>query len=145
MKKHFLNLIILIFTIQFFAIGQTKTQTKTEAKPNLEFLKKWDGKKAIEILKNKELKTRLEKLLGKDFKNFETILNISNGIGKVKNNFFIIEGCDNKNCKKSKVILVADISKNDLEVGIYFNGKGQTFQEIKGQPPVEILEWVRKW
>lgn len=145
MKKHYINLIILLLAIQFCAIGQTKTQKKTEAEPKLEFLKTWDGKSAIDVLKNNELKIRLSKLMGKDFKNFETILNNSKATGKLKNNLFSIEACDNKNCKSAKIILVADILKNDLETGIWFAGKGQTFQEIVGQPPVEILDWVRKW
>lgn len=60
----------------------------------------------------------------------------------IKNNFFIAEGCKAHECPETNFIIIVDLTKDVLYVGIRDNLKIQIFSEGKGPQPEPFKNWV---
>lgn len=108
----------------------------------LEFLRKMKDKYPYEVdlLQNKIIKDRLIKLLGD---RFEFIQNISE-LGpstpiEVHGNIFSSYTCMQHNCGFTNYIIVADINKNEIYVGIREEEKVKLYSENENSSLPEIL------
>ena len=64
----------------------------------------------------------------------------------IENNFFIAEGCRAHECPETNFIIIVDLTKDVLSVGIRDNLKIQIFSKDKSPQPEPFENWVEnKW
>ncbi|MBE2219738.1 MAG: hypothetical protein IAE90_16120 [Ignavibacteria bacterium] len=150
---------ILIILTLFLSLGCTILEKKPEqsaeqhrnfdaGSDELEFLRKMKDKYPFEVdlLQNKIIKDRLAKLLGD---RFEFIKNISE-LGpstpiEVSGNIFSSYTCMQHNCGFTNYIIVADIAKNEIYVGIREEEKVKLYSENENSPfPEVLINWSNK-
>jgi hypothetical protein len=114
----------------------------TASRKDISFLRAYDGKypQEVGLLDNDKIKGRLEKMLGarylfvKDSMGVETPITIADST-------FSATGCQKHNCSETNFIIVVDLSKNLMFVGIRQNGKIETYSEDGSKHPyIELWE-----
>jgi hypothetical protein len=108
----------------------------------LDSLRNYEGKypTAVKLLDDPILKPRLEKLLGSRFAFLKEYWNAETPI-EIKDNILTTTGCQAHNCGSTNFIIVADLSKNILSVGIREEDKVQRYIE-SGNSPDALEKWV---
>ncbi|HEY9188435.1 MAG TPA: hypothetical protein VIR55_11100 [Ignavibacteria bacterium] len=112
-------------------------------KSNLDFLNKYKGKYLGQenLLDNPVLKERLKKMLGSRFDfiyliwETETPIEINNGI-------LYAWAMQAHSGGDPEVVLMADLNKNVLYVGIRENGKVELYSEDGSEVPQRMSEWA---
>jgi hypothetical protein len=105
--------------------SQTETPKPEQTKPALtSFLKKSEGKYPYEVklLENAELKTRLKKLLGKEYSDFHEYFDVQSPI-KIEQGIFRASGCQAHYCPNIYYIFV-DLKADNINV--YHQNDGET-------------------
>ena len=110
----------------------------------LNFLLKYNGKYPFEIklLSNPTLKKRLQQLLGvQQYKFVDEIMEVQIPI-EVKDGLFYAEGMQAHSGGDPSAVIMADISKDILFVGIFKDGKATFFAEENAELPLKLKEWA---
>lgn len=108
----------------------------------LEFLRKMKDKYPYEVdlLHNKIVKDRLVKLLGDRFEFIENISELGPSTPiEVSGNIFSSYTCMQHNCGFTNFIIVADIDKNEIYVGIREEEKVKIYSENENSSLPEVL------
>jgi hypothetical protein len=125
--------------------GQTKTANSISSSNNLNFLKEFNGKYAYEVklFEYPLLRKRIKQLLDKS--RFEFLINawkVENPI-EIEDNIFMATACEQHNCYATNFILVVDLSKDVLTVGIREENEVEIYSEDKSQSK-RIIDWVNR-
>lgn len=119
-------------------------QSLITAKPNLSYLKGYNGKypAKVKLLGNNPLNKRLKTLLkiryGFLIKNWGPETPI-----EVNKNTFIAWGCQQHNCSNTNFTIVVDFVKNVLYVGIREEEKVKIYSE-DGSKNTEVTNWANR-
>ena len=154
------TIILISFVLTSFELinkseNNDKTQKEKENKlnkkeskgtpNNLNFLRKMNGKYPFEVklLDNKIVKNRLIKLIGSRYNFIKEIsaYGPSEPI-EIKNNIMTASVCQQHNCGSTNFILVVDLLKNIIYVGIRENNKIKTYSE-DGSKSQRLNDWVK--
>lgn len=110
----------------------------------LEFLSKYNGKYPFEVklLNNPTIKKRLQHLLGVQQYTFvKEIMEVETPI-EVKDGLFYAEGMQAHSGGDPSAVIMADILKDILFVGIFKDGKASFFAEGNAEPPLKLKDWA---
>jgi hypothetical protein len=146
--RHLIRMILFFFFI-LSSRPWERTFARQEAQNggNLDFLKKFDGKypHEIQFFKNPALRTRLQKLMGKQYTFLvKEIFQVETPI-RVEGNFFYVWGMQTHSGGNPSAKIIADIAKNKLYVEILKNEQTQIFAEDGSKAiPKDLESWVKK-
>ena len=119
MKKIFF--IVLAFFSLNFSAQQKKTNTSTAKSTSLSYMKNYNDKYPFEVKlieKKSVLRTRLQKLLGKEkFDFLESHFDVQSPM-VIRNNVLIAHGCMQHNCDGIFFNIFYDFKKDIINVGI---------------------------
>ena len=119
MKKIFF--IVLAFFSLYFSAQQKKTNTSTAKSTSLSYMKNYNDKYPFEVKlieKKSVLRTRLQKLLGKEkFDFLESHFDVQSPM-VIRNNVLIAHGCMQHNCDGIFFNIFYDFKKDIINVGI---------------------------
>lgn len=119
MKKIFF--IVLAFFSLHFSAQQKKTNTSTAKSTSLSYMKNYNDKYPYEVKlieKKSVLRTRLQKLLGKEkFDFLESHFDVQSPM-VIRNNVLIAHGCMQHNCDGIFFNIFYDFKKDIINVGI---------------------------
>ena len=143
MRLPYLKIATLVF-LTFLTVLSFCQPYKSSERVN--YLKNLDGKYPFDVnlLGNPIMKKGLKNLTEDRFnflkKNFNTQMPMV-----ILNNFFISEACKAHECGFTEFIIIVDLTKDVLYVGIRDAGKIQTFSEDKSPDPEPIKHWSEPW
>ncbi len=128
------------------ATNQTENTNAARQTNSLAFLNELNGKYMFEvnIFDNPVMKQRLQKLVGKEFIPLKTQLFGVVGPYEVKNGMFYFWGMVPHSGGDPGALIMADITKDILYVGIRRNKKIQYFKETETQLPQRMIEWSKE-
>ncbi|MBK8516313.1 MAG: hypothetical protein IPL55_08495 [Saprospiraceae bacterium] len=108
----------------------TAAKSEKAALQPLDSLKNDVGKKlkANDLFKKYGIQSRLKKMLGKDFKNFEEGWGEESPLKK-ELELLYATSCKKDNCSSLKILLIIDILTNNLNVYIFQYGTIKTYEE----------------
>lgn len=109
---------------------------------NVDFLKEFNGKYPYEVdlLNNKIINKRLKSLIGDKFRFLKKTWAVENPM-EIRNNIFVASACEAHNCNMTNFILVIDMLKNIMYVGIRKEGQVSTYAESGNNFPEQIQLW----
>lgn len=110
------------------------------------FLREMDGKKweQTQLFNHPLLYDRMSKLVGQDWKTFQQQWVINHPI-VVYDDILLVRGCDPKDCYTRNFILLADVHKNNLHVGIRNGNEIVERSEDTTYVPTAMHAWkIRK-
>lgn len=143
-RLQYLKMITTIF-LTFLTVVSFSQPYKSSAR--VDFLKNLDGKVPFDInlINTPIMKNGLKELIKDRYtflrKNFNTQLPII-----IANNYFIAEACKAHECGFTEFIIVVDLTKDVLYVGIREKeDKIQTFSEDGSPDPEPIRHWSKPW
>jgi hypothetical protein len=136
-----ISLIVLItLTLCVFANAQPKIKPKSSATVNLS---KSESQYPFELFKNKTVKSRMKKLLGKNYSDFFDSFETQEPFKK-KGNFLFSSGCLIHACGHLESAIAIDLSTNSIHVGIFReNEAAKTFNENKRKTPKILTAWLK--
>ena len=125
--------------------NQTTKQSDNSSSENLDFLRKFDNKYPYEVklLDNPILKKRLKKMLGSQYDfmkgnwQVETPIEITNGL-------FYAWGMQSHSGGDPSAVIMADISKNVLYVGIRKDSQEKIYSEDGSNAPRRLQDWANE-
>ena len=124
----------------------TKQQLSDNAvSDNLDFLNKLDKKypHEIELLDNPIIKKRLKKMLGTQYDFMKSIWEVETPI-EISNGLFYAEGMQAHSGGDPSAVLMADINKNVLYVGIRKDEQEKIYSEDGSNAPQRLQDWANK-
>jgi hypothetical protein len=136
-----ISLIILV-TLAFcvFANGQTKTKPKSSGVVDLS---KNAGQYPFDLFKNKTVKARMKKLLGKNYANFFDSFETQSPFKK-KGNVLFSSGCLIHACGHLESAIAIDLATNTIHLGIFRQDEAaKTFNENKRKTPKVLTDWFK--
>ncbi len=148
-----LNTYVITFLILISLVTLTfckhSNKTNTNNKPlkpalfDLEFLNHLNGKSPTEVklFENQAFKKHLKKLIGTQFNLLIEAWNLETPI-EVNNNIFVSEGCRTHACDYTNFIIVVDLTKHIMHVGIKKEGNIKIYSE-DGSKSQRIYEWAK--
>jgi len=128
---------------------RTNTQTTIQQQPNnhisdnLDFLNTFDKKYPYEtkLLDNPILKTRLRKMLGTQYDFMKSIWQVETPI-EITDGIFYAWGMQAHSGGDPSAVLMADINKNVLYVGIRKDKQQKFYSEDGGNVPQGLKDWA---
>lgn len=140
MKQQISLIILITLALCVFANAQPKVKTKSSGTFNLS---KSEGQYPFELFKNKTVKSRMKKLLGKNysifFDSFETQAPF-----KKKGNFLFSSGCLIHACGHLESAIAIDPVANTIHLGIFRQDEAaKTFNENKRKTPKILTAWLK--
>lgn len=114
--------------------------------PNeLAFLAEWNGKYPydVKLLDNAILKKRLMKMLGAKYKFLKSIWDVETPI-EINNNLFYAWAMQTHSGGDPGAVIMADLEKNVLYVGIRENAHVKIYSEDGSQAPQKLLDWSKE-
>jgi hypothetical protein len=133
--------IVLIKETVFSNPPQKSSNTKIGT---LDFLTKYNGKYPfdVKLLNNSTIKKRLQQLLGVQQYNYIVeIMEVETPM-EVKDGLFYAEGMQAHSGGDPSAVIMADIQKDILFVGIYKDGKPIYFSEGNAELPMKLRNWA---
>ncbi len=136
-----ISLIVLItLALCVFANAQPKVKTKSSATGNLS---KSEGQYPFELFKNKTVKARMKKLLGKNYSNFFDSFETQSPFTK-KGNFLFSNGCLIHACGHLESAIAIDLANNTIHLGIFRQDEAsKTFNEKNRKTPKVLTAWLK--
>ena len=118
-----------------------KQSSDSNLSPDVNFLVKFKDKSPHEVnlFDNPIIKNRLIKLIGSRYSYVKETWGVGEPI-KVENNTFIASECQKHNCYRRKYIIVVDLLKNIMYVGIKEDDSIKTYSE-DGSNSTYLKEW----
>ncbi len=109
---------------------------------NLDFLKSFDGKYPadVKLFDNPVLSSRLTKILGNRFNFLKENFAVESPM-TINQNIFIARGCQAHNCVFTNFIIIADIEKNIIYIGIREEQDIKTYSEDGSDALSKINEY----
>jgi len=140
MRRPFLKIVTVVFLSILTVLSFSQPYKSSE---RVKFLRKLDGKYPFEVnlLGNPIMKKGIKKLTGDKFEFIKKYFDVQIPI-VIENNFFIAEGCRPHECPETNFIIIVDLTKDVLYVGIRDNLKIQIFSEDKSPQPEQFKNWV---
>jgi hypothetical protein len=126
-----------------YDIYLNKDQNDGSKTKEVEYLKQMAGHYPhdIKMLENPKLKNRLIVLIGEDRYNFMKDYWGTSGPISVKNNFYVADGCQSHNCSNTNFIIIIDLIKNTMFVGIRQEMEVETYSE-DGTNSSLLIDWA---
>ena len=116
----------------------------TNANPTttLDFIKNWDGKMPMEagMFKDSALVSRLQNLLGNEYRYFQENWNVQTAIEK-ENNIYTASGCKQNDCPSYYSIVYFDVENNNINVLIK---RGLLFKLFTEKGEIPLPEKMKK-
>ncbi len=111
----------------------------------IDFLKRMNGKYPYQVylFDNVIIQQRLKNLIDDRYSFFIETWAVETPI-QIYNNIFIAEGCQAHNCNMTNFIIVIDLSKNIMSVGIREKGKVELYSEKESVFSEDLLKWSVK-
>ena len=108
----------------------------------LKFMNAWNGKYAyqVKLLDNKNLKPRLQKLLGSQYAFVKRVFQVQNPI-VISNGLFFTDGMEAHSGGDPSAAIAADINNNILFAATFENGVKKIYAEKNVSPPAKLNEW----
>ena len=122
-----------------------KQQTDNTASDNLDFLNKFDKEYPYEIklLDNPILKQRLKKMLGSQYDFMKSIWEVETPI-EISNGLFYAWAMQAHSGGDPGAVLMADINRNVLYVGIRKDEKEKIYSEDGSDAPQRLQDWANE-
>lgn len=152
----FIPLLILCISCNQTTEQKRKAKTSIEKEPKrlkkaqdlnkaLDFLKNMHGKypHEVKLLDNTVVKQRLKKLLGNRFTFLMETWAVESPI-ELQNNIFTAWACEQHNCGATNFIIVIDLLKNVIYVGIREAGHVETYSEAAVPSPKQLQKWLKE-
>ena len=150
MKIKFLGLSILICVICLNNITYGQTTRKSQqpvasSTAGLDFLNSYKGKYPAEVklLNQPVIKKRLQKLLGTEYTFLKKIWQVESPI-EIDNGLFYAWAMQAHQGGNPGAVIMADIKKNILYVGIRKNGEEKFYSEDGSPSPKKMIEWANE-
>ena len=126
-------------------IDTNAVQPATSVKNELSFLADLNGQYPyqVKLLNNPVLKRRLTKMLGSRFQFLKSIWNVETPI-EINNNLFYAWAMQTHSGGDPSAVIMADLSKNVLYVGIRENGKTKIYSEDRTEAPQKLKDWSKE-
>lgn len=123
----------------------TKQQTDNPDSENIDFLNKLNKKYPYEIklLENPIIKKRLKKMLGSQYEYMKSIWEVEAPI-EISNGLFYAWGMQAHSGGNPGAVLMADISKNVLYVGIRKDEQAKIYSEDGSNAPQRLQDWANE-
>ena len=123
----------------------TQQQTDKPDSENLDFLYKLDKKYPYEIklLDNPIIKKRLKKILGSQYDYLKSIWEVETPI-EISNGLFYAWGMQAHSGGDPGAVLMADINKNVLYVGIRKDEQEKIYSEDGSNAPQRLQDWANE-
>lgn len=139
--KHKISFIILItLALCVCANAQSTVKPKSPATVNLS---KSVGQYPFGLFKNKTVKARMKKLLGKNYSDFFDSFETQTPFKK-KGNFLFSSGCLIHACGHLESAIVIDLVKNTIHAAIFREDeKAKFFNEKKQKTPKLLSAWIK--
>jgi hypothetical protein len=136
-----ISLIILItLTLCVLATAQSRVKTKNSATVSFS---KSEGQYPFELFKNKTVKSRMRKLLGKNYSDFFDSFETQEPFAK-KGNFLFSSGCLIHACGHLESAIAIDLAANTIHIGIFREDEAaKTFNENKRKTPKILTAWLK--
>lgn len=124
---------------------KVQQQVDTTSADNLNFLKLLDKKYPFEIklLDNPMLQPRLKKMLGSQYEFMKGIWEVETPI-EISNGFLYAWAMQAHSGGETSTVLMADIDKNVLYVGIRKDNKEKIYSEDGSDAPQKLKDWTIK-
>ncbi len=140
MRQKISFIVLLTLVLCVFANAQSKVKTKSSATVNLS---KSVGQYPFELFKNKTVKSRMKKLLGKNYSNFFDSFETQAPFKK-KANFLFSSGCLIHACGHLESAIAIDLANNTIHLGIFRQDEAaKTFNENKRKTPKILTAWIK--
>ena len=117
--------------------------TENSTSDNLDFLMKLNGKciSEVNLLNNTVFKMRLKKIIGSQYDNLEGFMWVQSPI-EINNGLFYAWGMARSSGGDPSAVIMADINKNILYVGIQYDYKVTIYSEDGNNAPQRLLDWA---
>ncbi|MFI5185655.1 MAG: hypothetical protein ACHQF0_02960 [Chitinophagales bacterium] len=118
---------------------------KTNVPNELGFLADLNGQYPydVKLLDNPILKRRLTKMLGAKYKFLKSIWNVETPI-EINNNLFYAWAMQTHSGGDPGAVIMADLSKNVLYVGIRENARVKIYSEDGSEAPKKLQDWSKE-
>lgn len=125
--------------------GTLKKLPEGNKNSELKFLYDFEGKypNSINLLDNVIIKQRLQKMLGDKYDFMKSIWEVETPV-EIKNGLFYSWGMQAHSGGNPEAILMADIKKNVLYVGLRDGDKVNVYSEDGSTAPPRLLDWEIK-
>jgi hypothetical protein len=98
----------------------------------------------INLWENKEIETRLRRMMGADYQKMKTLWKIETPLKKF-GDFMMLTGCDHKDSPKNQYAIFLDTAEGDIDVFHIAGGKTRIWKETRGiELPPPFAEELEK-
>jgi hypothetical protein len=140
MRQKISFIVLITLTLCIFANAQSKVKTNSSATVNFS---KSEGQYPFELFKNKTVRSRIKKLLGKNYSEFFDTFE-TQALFKKKGNFLFSSGCLIHACGHLESAIAIDLVTNTIHIGIFRQDeRAKTFNENKRKTPKVLTVWFK--
>ncbi len=140
MRQKISFIILVALALCVFANAQSKVKTKSSGTVNLS---KSVGQYPFDLFKNKTVKLRMKKLLGKTYPDFFDSFETQSPFKK-KGNFLFSSGCLIHACGHLESAMAIDLATNTIHIGIFRQDEpAKYFNENKRKTPKVLTGWIK--